>query len=169
MPDAWAEKLSCAIQCNRCDRQLAPTEPRILSVYDHEAICTGCKDDEEKRDDYEKISKIAEEISAFFMVDMAHLAGLVAAKVIPSPVPHCHFVTFTCYKTMMGGRGGVILCKEVYGKKIDKAVFPVVLNVDANNVAAVDAPRFSACRPRIIECDPVGLGCAYDCQRQQDL
>lgn len=57
MPDAWAEKLSCAIQCQRCDRQLAPTDPRILSVYDHEAICTACKDDEEKRDDYEKVSK----------------------------------------------------------------------------------------------------------------
>ena len=47
MADAWAEKLSCAIQCHRCDRQLAPTDPRILSVYDHEAICTACKDDEE--------------------------------------------------------------------------------------------------------------------------
>ncbi|MDX2497539.1 MAG: hypothetical protein QNL11_06510, partial [Desulfobacterales bacterium] len=57
MPDAWAEKLSCAIQCHRCDRQLAPTNPRILSVYDHEAICMACKDDEEKRDDYEEVSK----------------------------------------------------------------------------------------------------------------
>ena len=57
MQDAWVEKLSCAIQCQRCDRQLAPTDPRILSVYDHEAICTACKDEEEKRDDYEEISK----------------------------------------------------------------------------------------------------------------
>ena len=48
MQDAWAEKLSCAIQCQRCDKQLAPTDPRILSVYDHEAICTACKDEEEK-------------------------------------------------------------------------------------------------------------------------
>jgi len=58
--------------------------------------------------DYEKISKIAKEVSAFFLTDMAHLAGLIAAKLIPSPVPYSDFVTFTCYKTMMGGRGGVI-------------------------------------------------------------
>ena len=74
--------------------------------------------------DYEKISGIAKEVSDYFLADIAHLAGLVAAKVIPSPVPYCDFVTFTCYKTMMGGRGGVILCKEKYGGKIDKAVFP---------------------------------------------
>ena len=92
--------------------------------------------------DYEKISEIAKEISAFFMVDMAHLAGLVAAKVIPSPVPHCHFVTFTCYKTMMGGRGGVILCKEVYGKKVDKAVFPGCQGTTAVNLLAAKALIF---------------------------
>jgi hypothetical protein len=57
MSDAWAEKLSCAIQCHRCERQLAPTDPRILSVYDHEAICAACKDEEEKRHDYEEVSK----------------------------------------------------------------------------------------------------------------
>ena len=57
MPDAWAEKLTCAIQCHRCERQLAPTDPRILSVYDHEAICSACKEKEEKRDDYEEVSK----------------------------------------------------------------------------------------------------------------
>ena len=61
---------------------------------------------------------------AYFMVDMAHLGGLVAGKVIPSPVPHADFVTFTCYKTMMGGRGGVILGKEKYAKKINHGVFP---------------------------------------------
>nr|WP_300460573.1 hypothetical protein [Desulfobacula sp.] len=55
---------------------------------------------------------MAEEVSAFFLVDMAHLAGLVAAKVIPSPVPYGDFVTFTSYKTMMGGRGGIILFKN---------------------------------------------------------
>lgn len=74
--------------------------------------------------DYEKISNIAEEHSAFFMVDMAHLAGLVAAEVIPSPVPYADFVTFTSYKTMMGGRGGIILAREQYGKKVNHAVFP---------------------------------------------
>ena len=57
MTDAWAEKLSCAIQCQRCSRKLAPTDQRILSVVDHEAICMACKQEEEQRDDYEKISK----------------------------------------------------------------------------------------------------------------
>ena len=57
MTDAWAEKLSCAIECQRCSRKLAPTDPRILSVIDHEAICMACKREEEKRDDYEEISK----------------------------------------------------------------------------------------------------------------
>ena len=92
--------------------------------------------------DYEKMSEIAKEVSAFFLVDMAHLAGLVAAKVIPSPVPHCDFVTFTCYKTMMGGRGGVILCKEIFGKKIDQAVFPGCQGTSAVNLIAAKALIF---------------------------
>ncbi len=57
MPDAWADKLSCAIECQRCNRKLAPADPRILSVVDHEAICMDCKREEENRDDYENISK----------------------------------------------------------------------------------------------------------------
>ncbi len=92
--------------------------------------------------DYEKMSKIAKEVSAFLLTDMAHVAGLVAAKVIPNPVPHCDFVTFTCYKTMMGGRGGVILCKEIYGKKIDKAVFPGCQGTSAVNLLAAKALIF---------------------------
>ena len=60
--------------------------------------------------DYEKMAEIARSVSAFFMVDMAHIAGLVAAGVIPGPVSHADFVTFTTYKTLNGGRGGVILC-----------------------------------------------------------
>lgn len=74
--------------------------------------------------DYKKVEQIAGEISAFTMTDMAHIAGLVAARVIPSPVPHNDFVTFTMYKTLGGGRGGMILCKEKYAKKVDSAVFP---------------------------------------------
>lgn len=92
--------------------------------------------------DYEKMSEIAKEVSAFLMVDMAHLAGLVAAKVIPSPVPHCDFVTFTCYKTMMGGRGGAILSQKKYGEKIDKAVFPGCQGTTAVNLLAAKALIF---------------------------
>jgi len=92
--------------------------------------------------DYEKISIIAREVSAFFLSDMAHLAGLVAAKLIPSPVPHSDFVTFTCYKTMMGGRGGVILCREIFGKKVDRAVFPGCQGTSAVNLMAAKALIF---------------------------
>jgi len=74
--------------------------------------------------DYERMAAIAGEVSAYLLADAAHIAGLIAGKVIPSPVPHCDFVTFTTYKTMMGGRGGVILAREKYAKRLDRAVFP---------------------------------------------
>jgi len=92
--------------------------------------------------DYKKISKIAKEVSALFLADMAHLAGLVAARLIPSPVPYCDFVTFTCYKTMMGGRGGIILSKKKYGKKIDRAIFPGCQGTSAVNLLAAKALIF---------------------------
>ncbi len=92
--------------------------------------------------DYEKMAQIAKEVSALLLADMAHLAGLVAAKVIPNPVPHCDFVTFTCYKTLMGGRGGAILCKKIYGKKIDSAVFPGCQGTTAVNLLAAKALIF---------------------------
>jgi glycine hydroxymethyltransferase len=92
--------------------------------------------------DYEKLAGTAKEVSAYFFADMAHLGGLVAAKVIPSPVPHCDFVTFTCYKTMMGGRGGVILCRQEHGKKIDRAIFPGCQGTSAVNSIAAKAIIF---------------------------
>lgn len=57
MQDVWAEKLSCAINCQRCSQKMSPDKPRILSVYDHEAICMTCKEEEEQRADYEQMSK----------------------------------------------------------------------------------------------------------------
>ncbi len=74
--------------------------------------------------DFEKFAAIAKEVGAIFMVDMAHIAGLVAAGVHPSPVPYADVVTTTTHKTLRGPRGGLILCKEEYAKQIDKAVFP---------------------------------------------
>ena len=74
--------------------------------------------------DYERLAVLAREVSATLFVDMAHIAGLVAAGVIPSPVPHSDFVTFTCYKTMMGARGGVILCGARHAAAVDRAIFP---------------------------------------------
>jgi len=89
--------------------------------------------------DYKKIAEVAASIQAYFMVDMAHIGGLVAAGVIPSPVPFADFVTLTCYKTMMGGRGGIILCREVFAKQIDKAVFPGCQGTSAVNSIAAKA------------------------------
>jgi len=102
--------------------------------------------------DYENMADIARDTGAYLFTDMAHIGGLVAAKVIPSPVPHSDFVTFTCYKTMMGGRGGIILCKERYGKKIDKAVFPGCQGTSAVNFIAAKAVIFKlAQEPRFAE------------------
>ncbi len=74
--------------------------------------------------DYEKMYHTAKSVGAYLFVDMAHIAGLIAANLIPSPVSYADFVTFTTFKTMMGGRGGVILCKKEYAESVDKAVFP---------------------------------------------
>ncbi len=74
--------------------------------------------------DFERISKIAKEVGAYFMVDMAHIAGLVAAGLHPSPVPYADIVTTTTHKTLRGPRGGLILCREELAKAIDKAIFP---------------------------------------------
>lgn len=74
--------------------------------------------------DYKRMREIADSVGAYLMVDMAHVAGLVAAGVHPSPVPYAHVVTTTTHKTMRGPRGAMILCTEELGKKIDSAVFP---------------------------------------------
>lgn len=74
--------------------------------------------------DFAKFREIADEVGAYLMVDMAHIAGLVAAGLHPSPVPYADFVTTTTHKTLRGPRGGMILCKEEHGAAINKAVFP---------------------------------------------
>lgn len=92
--------------------------------------------------DYAKMAEIARGVSAFLLVDMAHLAGLVAAGVIPSPVPCSDFVTFTCYKTMMGPRGGVILCRDQFARRIDRTIFPGCQGTSAVNLIAAKAMIF---------------------------
>lgn len=74
--------------------------------------------------DFKRFREIADEVGAYLMVDMAHIAGLVAAGLHPSPVPYADFVTTTTHKTLRGPRGGLILCKEKYGAMINKALFP---------------------------------------------
>ncbi|HZJ82234.1 MAG TPA: serine hydroxymethyltransferase [Clostridia bacterium] len=74
--------------------------------------------------DFKKFKEIADEVGAYLMVDMAHIAGLVAAGLHPNPVPYADFVTTTTHKTLRGPRGGMILCKKEYAKAVDKAIFP---------------------------------------------
>ncbi|MEN3011865.1 MAG: serine hydroxymethyltransferase [Dictyoglomus thermophilum] len=92
--------------------------------------------------DFEKFAQIAEDVSAYFMVDMAHIAGLVAAGLHPSPVPYAHFVTSTTHKTLRGPRGGFILCKKEFAKEIDKAVFPGIQGGPLMHVIAAKAVAF---------------------------
>ncbi|MSR89948.1 serine hydroxymethyltransferase [Inconstantimicrobium porci] len=86
--------------------------------------------------DFKRFREIADEVGAYLMVDMAHIAGLVAAGLHPSPVPYCDFVTTTTHKTLRGPRGGMILCKEKYAKAIDKAVFPGIQGGPLEHVIA---------------------------------
>lgn len=92
--------------------------------------------------DFEKFASIAEDVGAYLMVDMAHIAGLVAAGLHPSPVPYAQFVTSTTHKTLRGPRGGFILCKKEFAKEIDKAIFPGIQGGPLMHVIAAKAVAF---------------------------
>ena len=102
--------------------------------------------------DFEKMGAIAKENGALLLADIAHIAGLVAAGLHPSPVPHADFVTTTTHKTLRGPRGGLILCKEEHGKAIDSAVFPGNQGGPLMHVIAAKAVCFGeAAKPDFIE------------------
>ena len=92
--------------------------------------------------DFEKFKEIAEEVGAYLMVDMAHIAGLIAVGLHPNPVPYADFITTTTHKTLRGPRGGAILCKEKYAKMIDKAIFPGIQGGPLMHVIAAKAVAF---------------------------
>ncbi|MFR8079384.1 MAG: serine hydroxymethyltransferase [Christensenellales bacterium] len=92
--------------------------------------------------DFEKFRQIADEVGAYLMVDIAHIAGLVATGVHPSPVPMADFVTTTTHKTLRGPRGGMIMCKEQYAKQIDKAIFPGTQGGPLMHIIAAKAVAF---------------------------
>ena len=93
--------------------------------------------------DFKELRSIADEVGALLMVDMAHIAGLVAAGEHPSPVPYADFVTTTTHKTLRGPRGGMILCREEYAKAIDKAIFPGTQGGPLEHVIAAKAVSFA--------------------------
>src|SRR5699024_7853833 len=92
--------------------------------------------------DFSKFREIADAVDAYLFVDMAHIAGLVAAGLHPNPVPYSDFVTTTTHKTLRGPRGGIILCKEKYAKTIDKNVFPGMQGGPLMHIIAAKATAF---------------------------
>ena len=109
--------------------------------------------------DFNRIREICDKVGAYMMVDIAHIAGLVAAGLHPSPVPVADFVTSTTHKTLRGPRGGVIMCKEQFGKAIDKAVFPGIQGGPLMHIIAAKAvafeealtPEFKAYQQQIVK------------------
>lgn len=109
--------------------------------------------------DFAKFREIADEVGAYLMVDMAHIAGLVAAGIHPSPVPYCDFVTTTTHKTLRGPRGGLILCKEKYAKDLNKNIFPGIQGGPLEHIIAAKAvcfkealdPKFKEYAKNIVE------------------
>ncbi|MFL0248577.1 serine hydroxymethyltransferase [Candidatus Clostridium stratigraminis] len=109
--------------------------------------------------DFKTIREICDEIHAYMMVDMSHIAGLIAAGVHPSPLPYADFVTTTTHKTLRGPRGGAILCKEEYAKAVDKAIFPGIQGGPLMHVIAAKAvcfkeamsDEFKAYQKRVVE------------------
>ena len=109
--------------------------------------------------DFKRIREICDKVGAYMMVDIAHIAGLVAAGLHPSPVPYADFVTTTTHKTLRGPRGGAIMCKEEFGKAVDKAVFPGIQGGPLMHIIAAKAvafkealsPEFKAYQAQIIK------------------
>ncbi|MGA7089461.1 MAG: serine hydroxymethyltransferase, partial [Candidatus Acidiferrales bacterium] len=108
--------------------------------------------------DFARMARIAQSVGALLFVDMAHIAGLVAAGVHPSPVPHADFVTTTTHKTLRGPRGGLILCKEKYAKDLDRSTFPGVQGGPLMHIIAAKAvclreaaePGFAAYQKQVV-------------------
>jgi len=109
--------------------------------------------------DFPRLKKIADSVGAYFMVDMAHIAGLVAAGCHPSPVPHADFVTTTTHKTLRGPRGGMVLCKEKFAADLDRQVFPGIQGGPLMHVIAAKAvafgealtPEFNAYQQQVVK------------------
>lgn len=127
------EKESGRINYNKLAEQAEAERPKVLvvgaSAYSREL-------------DFKRLREIADQVGAYLMVDMAHIAGLVAAKVHPSPVPYADFVTTTTHKTLRGPRGGMVICKEAFAKKLDKTVFPGIQGGPLMHVIAAKAVAF---------------------------
>jgi len=109
---------------SRKDETLDYDEIRQIAVKEKPKLIIAGASAYSRIIDFKRFREIADEVGAYLMVDMAHIAGLVAAQCHPSPIEHAHFVTTTTHKTLRGPRGGLILCKKEFAKAIDQAIFP---------------------------------------------
>jgi glycine hydroxymethyltransferase len=105
--------------------------------------------------DFERFAKIAESVGAYFMADIAHIAGLIVGGIHPSPVEKADFVTSTTHKTLRGPRGGLILCKEKYSQKIDYTIFPGIQGGPLVNIIAGKAVAFREAKSQIFKNDQI--------------
>jgi glycine hydroxymethyltransferase len=126
------------------DEMLDYDEIRTIALRERPKLIIAGASAYSKTIDFKKFREIADEVGAYLLVDMAHIAGLVAAGVHPDPVPHAHFVTTTTHKTLRGPRGGIILCKSEFAKKIDSAIFPGIQGGPLMHVVAAKAVALKA-------------------------
>jgi glycine hydroxymethyltransferase len=127
---------------NKETEQLDFDELLILAKKHRPKLLIGGASAYPRRLDFEAFKKVADEVGAYLMVDIAHIAGLVAAGLHPNPVPYSDFVTTTTHKTLRGPRGGVILCKKEWAEKIDKAIFPGIQGGPLMDIIAAKAVCF---------------------------
>jgi glycine hydroxymethyltransferase len=127
---------------NRETEQLDFDELLALAKKHRPKLIVGGASAYPRRLDFEAFKKVADEVGAYLMVDIAHIAGLVAAGLHPNPVPFSDFVTTTTHKTLRGPRGGVILCKKEWAERVDKAIFPGIQGGPLMDIIAAKAVCF---------------------------
>lgn len=127
---------------NRDTEMIDYDEMRRLAIEHKPKVIVGGATVYPRIIDFPKMREIADEVGAYLMVDMAHIAGLVSAGEHPSPVPYAHFVTTTTHKTLRGPRGGMVLCKQEVAEKLDKAVFPGMQGGPLEHIIAAKAVCF---------------------------
>lgn len=132
----------CAYGVRRDDETIDYEEARRVALQEKPKLIIAGASAYPRFIDFKKFREIADEVGAYFMVDMAHIAGLVAAGMHPSPVPYADFVTSTTHKTLRGPRGGIILCKEKYAALLDKKVFPGMQGGPLMHIIAAKAVCF---------------------------
>ncbi len=130
------------INVRKSDQLIDYREVRKLALKHKPKLIVAGSSSYSRIIDWKKFREICDEINAYFLADIAHYAGLIAAGVYPSPVPYADFVTFTTHKTMRGPRGAVILCKKKYANLIDKTVFPGIQGGPMMHTIAAKAVAF---------------------------